>query len=56
MLRPLEIVLLPSSRNLFPYMKAVGLGGCSEFHVVIIVAVAYVLNVMFQIIEVAHFM
>ena len=38
------------------YMKAVGLSGCFEFHVVIIAVVAYVLNVMFQIVEVGHFM
>ena len=37
-------------------MQAVGLGGGLEFHVVVAAVIAYVLNVMFQIVEMGHFM
>ncbi len=37
-------------------MQAVGFGGGFEFNIVVIAVVAYVLNVMLQIVEVGHFM
>ena len=37
-------------------MQAVGLGGGLKFHIVIISVVAYILNVMHQIVKVGHFM
>ena len=46
----------PAVFLVFFNMQAVGLGGGLKFHVVIIAVVAYVLNVMHQIVKVGHFM
>ena len=36
--------------------QTVGLGGGLKLHVVIIAVIAYILNIMFEIVEVGHFM
>lgn len=46
----------PAVFSVFLNMKAVGFGGGLEFHVVIIAVIAYILNIMFEIVEVGHFM
>ena len=46
----------PAVLGMFLILKAVGLSGGLKFHVVVIAVVAYVLYIMFQIVEVGHFM
>ena len=40
----------PAVFGVFPNMQAVGFGGGFEFHIVVIAVVAYVLDIMLQII------
>lgn len=46
----------PAAFGVLLNMQAVGLGGGLEFHVVIIAVITYILNVMFQVVEMGHFM
>ena len=46
----------PAVFGMFLNMQAVGFGGGFEFHIVVIAIVAYVLDIMLQVIQMAHFM
>lgn len=46
----------PAIFGMFLNTETVGFGGGFEFHIVVIAVVAYVLDIMLQVIQVAHFM